>query len=70
MIPDKPSIEDFIENPEKYIWGSCNLGDLPENKEKSLRTVTEDRSKCAGDPDFGEVQSSMGLKGRTGRPLI
>ena len=45
MIPDKPSIEDLIENPEKYIWGSFDPNDHPENKEKSLKFVTEDRSK-------------------------
>lgn len=53
MIPDKPSIEDFLENPEKYIWGSFDPNDHPDNKEKSLRFVTEDWSKRASAPDRG-----------------
>lgn len=44
-ILDKPSIEDFLENPDKYLWGSFDPSGLPENKEKSLRFVTEGQSK-------------------------
>lgn len=45
MVPDKASLDDFIDNPKKYIWGSFDPNDHPDNKEKSLKYVTDDMTK-------------------------
>lgn len=41
MIPDGLSVEDFLEYPDRYIWGFFNPEDHSDNKEKRPGNVTE-----------------------------